>query len=38
MIWHVSMIGLECKDNRWGLVLDYNDNFLLAIYVMLMLC
>ena len=31
------MIGLGRKDNRWGVVLDYN-NFLLAIYVMLMVC
>ena len=37
MIWHVSMIGLGQYDNRWGVVLDYNDIFLLAIYVVLML-
>ena len=37
MIWHVSMIGLGCKDNRWGVVLDYNNNFLLAVYVVLIL-
>ena len=38
MIWCVSIVGLGHKDNRWGVVLDYNNNFLLAIYVKLMLC
>ena len=28
---------MERKDNRWGVVLDYNDNFLLAVYVVVML-
>ena len=37
MIWRVSMRGLGPKDNRWGVVLDYNYNFLLAVYVVLML-
>ena len=27
MIWRVSMIGLGRKDTRWGIVLDYNNNF-----------
>ena len=31
------MIGLGRKGNRWGVVLDYNDNFLFAIYAVLML-
>ena len=34
MIWCVSMIGLGRKDNRWGIVLDYNYNF----YKVSMLC
>ena len=37
MIWHVSIIDLGHKDNWWGVVLDYNNNFLLAVYVVLML-
>ena len=31
------MISLGRKDNWWGVVMDYNDDFLLAIYVLLML-
>ena len=38
MIWHVSMISLGHKVNRWGVVLDYNNNFLKAIYVVLIFC
>ena len=37
MIWRISMIGLGWKDNRWGVVLGYNNNFFLAVYVVLML-
>ena len=33
MIWRVSMISLVRKDNRWGVPLDYNYNFLFADYV-----
>ena len=31
------MIGLGHKDKRWGVELDYNNNFSLAVYVVLML-
>ena len=31
------MVALGCKDNYWGVVLDYNNNFLSAMYVVLML-
>ena len=31
------MIGLKHKYNMWGDVFDYNDNFLLAANVVLML-
>ena len=34
LIWRVSMIGLQRKDNRWGVVLDYNNN----LYLLSMLC
>ena len=31
------MIYLRRNDNRWVIVLDYNNNFLLAVYVVSML-
>ena len=37
MIWCVNIINLGRNDNRWEVELDYNKNFLLVIYVVLML-
>ena len=34
---NLYLLCVNILDNRWGVVLDYNNNFLLAMYVVLML-